>query len=162
MKKTTQSATLVAASLIIASISNTATKAGEFNGNGTVTYTVSTLEQMTAKSANSMALSHLRGVVLASDPTSPIHLSNQDCMGSTIPNETGAPLNGAGSCTGIDRDGDIWWIWYSNTSQSRDWGFIDGTGKFEGVKGNGTTSVLSASPNGRLAVTWQGKWTMKD
>jgi hypothetical protein len=38
---------------------------------------------------------------------------------------------------------------------------IVGTGKFEGVKGGGTTTPLAQMPDGRSAIAWEGSWALK-
>lgn len=136
-------------------------QAEEITGSGTVTYLTKVISKSKLADGNSLNNMFMKGMVIASDENVPVHLSRQDCTGATIVAPTGEQLEGAGSCNGLDRDGDIWWIWWRNTSESRLWGFLGGTGKYQGVEGGGTTEVLSAAPDGRVAVTWQGKWVMK-
>ena len=69
--------------------------------------------------------------------------------------------NGHGYCDAVDADGDRWWIWWNNTPESNKWGFIGGTGKYEGITGGGTTESLAQMADGRAAITWDGHWTMK-
>jgi hypothetical protein len=69
--------------------------------------------------------------------------------------------DGHGYCDAVDADGDRWWIWWNNTPESNRWGFIGGTGKYEGIKGGGTTTPLAQMADGRAAITWNGSWTMK-
>ena len=87
-------------------------------------------------------------------------MTEHDCLGGSIIGPNGDTGNGAGYCDGIDKDGDVYFIWYRNDGADRRWGFLGGTGKFAGVDGGGTTEVVGGTPHGRVVVKWQGKWTM--
>ena len=105
---------------------------------------------------------HQRGTVLAEDESSSIHLSSQDCFGTMLLNADGSAAPGYGYCDGIDRDGDMWTIWWKNeTGEGSVWGYLGGTGKYVGVEGGGTTQNVLRSPDGRMVITWKGKWTLK-
>ena len=55
----------------------------------------------------------------------------------------------------------MWWLWYHNRGDDRQWGAIAGTGKYDGVTGSGVTAELAATADGRLAISWQGTLTLK-
>ncbi len=103
----------------------------------------------------------LKAIILADDPSNPLNLTEHDCLGGFILGPDGDTGNGAGFCDGIDKDGDVYFMWYRNDGADRRWGFLGGTGKFDGVDGGGTTEVIGGAPDGRAVVKWQGKWTMK-
>lgn len=149
------------ATLALAGLLTPAAVAGETTARGTVTYIGKPLDATALGGNGVVSRVHMKGVVIADDANSPLHLSSQDCYGSTVVDGTGEPKGGAGSCDGVDRDGDVWWIWWRNAPDSRTWGFIGGTGKWQGVTGGGTTGVLAAMPDGRTTISWLGKWTMK-
>ncbi len=130
-------------------------------GSGTVTYVPDAMEMVELSDGTMLQRSYLRGVVLASDPSVPFHLSAQDCPGSSIVSAEGQVISGYGYCEGTDRDGDMWWIWWKNSPTENTWGFMGGRGKYAGIEGGGTTAVQSQYPDGRLVISWNGSWRMK-
>jgi hypothetical protein len=38
---------------------------------------------------------------------------------------------------------------------------VEGTGKYEGITGKGTTTTLARFPDGRQVLRWQGVWRLK-
>jgi hypothetical protein len=127
-------------------------------GSGTVTYIPASMENVERPDGTIFQRSHLKGVVVATDAAVPFHLSNQDCVGGNIIGADGALLDGHGYCDGVDADGDVWWIWWHNSVDENVWGFMGGTGKYEGIEGGGTTQVQSQSADGRMVITWEGTW----
>ena len=105
---------------------------------------------------------HLRGIILTDDPANPLNLSAHDCIGGGLFGPAGDANDGAGYCDGIDKDGDVFFLWYRNDGDDRTWEFLGGTGKFDGVMGGGVTSVIGGTPDGRVVLRWDGTWTMKD
>jgi hypothetical protein len=134
--------------------------AGDEKGSGTVTYGPAEVENAWLPDGSMLQRSHIKGIVLADDPSNSIHLASQDCFGTTVIAEGGAAV-GNGYCDAVDADGDRWWIWWHNGSDGNTWGFMGGTGKYEGITGGGTTKSLAQMADGRAAITWDGHWTMK-
>jgi len=101
-----------------------------------------------------------RGFVMADDPSDPTHMSSQDCVGTTLLKADGSPEHGYGYCAGVKVDGDMWWIWWSSDGEKGKWGFLGGTGVFEGATGEGTTKTVGIWPaeGGKLMITWDGTW----
>ena len=114
---------------------------GEIAGSGNVVYTLTPLSSDALPGGSLINQAILKGIVLADDQ--------------------GKMMEGAGSCTMVDRDGDVWWLWYHNRGDDRQWGAIAGTGKYDGVTGSGVTAELAATADGRLAISWQGTLTLK-
>ena len=135
--------------------------AAEVAGSGTVTYIFRHLGDRPIAGGNALGQDHLKAIILADDPTNPLNMTEHDCLGGSIIGPNGDTGNGAGYCDGIDKDGDVYFIWYRNDGADRRWGFLGGTGKFAGVDGGGTTEVVGGTPDGRVVVKWQGKWTMQ-
>lgn len=135
--------------------------AAEVSASGTVTYIATPMGQSPLGDGRILSRVHLKGMVVASDPSVSLHLASQDCVGTTLLDAGGVQTYGAGTCDGVDADGNTWWIWWRNTPQERTWSFIGGTGKFEGVSGGGTTKVLGATEDGRLTISWEGRWSTK-
>ena len=131
------------------------------SGQGTVTYIQHSSEEVNLAGGTTLMRAHLKGVVLADDPSVPFHMSPQDCIGANILGRDGLPLAGYGHCEGVDQAGHAWFIWYHNSPDGNTWGFMGGTGKYEGIEGGGTTQDNPPSPDGRLVISWEGTWTMK-
>ena len=53
------------------------------------------------------------------------------------------------------------WIWFWNGADGGEWGIINGTGKFEGMTGGGTSVPEAADPDGRFAIRWEGTFNMQ-
>ena len=135
--------------------------AAEVAGSGTVTYIFRHLGDRPIAGGNALGQDHLKAIILADDPANPLNMTEHDCLGGSIIGPNGDTGNGAGYCDGIDKDGDVYFIWYRNDGADRRWGFLGGTGKFAGIDGGGTTEVVGGTPDGRVVVKWQGKWTMQ-
>lgn len=135
--------------------------AAEVAGSGTVTYIFRHLGDRPIAGGNALGQDHLKAIILADDPANPLNMTEHDCLGGSIIGPNGDTGNGAGYCDGIDKDGDVYFIWYRNDGADRRWGFLGGTGKFAGVDGGGTTEVVGGTPDGRVVVKWQGKWAMQ-
>jgi hypothetical protein len=138
----------------------TPAEAGEEHGSGTVTYAPAEVENTQLPDGGMIQRSHIMGIVLADDASNSIHLASQDCFGTTVVPDGGTAI-GNGYCDAVDANGDRWWIWWHNGPDSNTWGFMGGTGKYEGITGGGTTESLAQMADGRAAITWDGHWTMK-
>ncbi len=128
------------------------------SGSGTVTYVPVASETMQDSSGKTITRDHLKGVILASDPGIKFHLATQDCKGTTVVSAYGNDLVVKGYCDAIDRDGDVWWLWYDGTAQGSTWGILGGTGKYAGMTGGGTTTTEKPAPDGRFVIHWEGSW----
>jgi len=144
--------------LIVGAVAAPAT-AGEETASGTVTYVPITMETMEMADGTMMQRSHIRGIVLVDGASGSIHLSSQDCFGTTVVAADGS-ATANGYCDAIDADGDLWWIWWHNSPDKNVWGFMGGTGKFMGVKGEGTTTPIVQKADGSSVIAWNGAWTM--
>jgi hypothetical protein len=104
----------------------------------------------------------LKGVLLASDPSLPLHLASQDCDLAMVVDAKGAPLEGyGGCCVTIDKDGDVYWIRLGNTASENKWTVVSGVGKYADMTGNGATELLMAAADGRLTLALSGTLNMK-
>ena len=136
--------------------------AADYKGSGTATMTTVDSDAVTFAGGAVKQRIRLKGVILADDPASPIHLSAQDCGGSIVVGTDGAAVNGGGYCEATDKDGDVWWLsWADYDGNGNTWTILGGTGKYEGMTGSGTVAVLMQSADGRLVNRWQGSWSMK-
>lgn len=128
-------------------------------GGGTVTYVQTWSEVTKLPGGSSLQHAHLKGVILMDKADGLFHLQTQDCSGSTAINADGKVVDSAGSCTAVDKDGDVWWLSYHNGSQGNTWTFIGGTGKYKDIKGGGTSVYLLQTADGRFVNSWKGSWT---
>ena len=135
-------------------------QAGEETASGTVTYAPASMETVQTPDGGMMQRSHIMGIVLCDDPSALIHLASQDCFGTTVVSPDGTAVAN-GYCDAVDADGDRWWIWWHNGPKGNKWGFMGGTGKYEGIKGGGTTTSMAQMADGRSAINWEGHWTLK-
>ena len=129
-------------------------------GGGTITYTINHIGDRPVAGGNMLGQDHYKGVMLANDAAPPFHLAAHDCLGSMVSNASGAPLQINGVCDGIDKDGDVFWMWFHDLGETHSWSFMGGTGKYDGITGGGTTKVLGGFPD-RLVISWEGNWTLK-
>lgn len=129
-------------------------------GSGSVTYVTTWTQTMKQPGGRALQYAHLKGVILTDKADGPFHLSAQDCSGSVAIGADGKVEDSAGSCTAVDKDGDIWWLSYHDGPQEHTWAIIGGTGKYKGIKGGGTTTDLVLTADGRQVITWKGSWTM--
>ena len=135
-------------------------EAGEEKGSGTATYAPAAVETVQLANGSSVQRSHIKGIVLASDPSNSLHLASQDCFGTTLIAADGTAI-GNGYCDAVDADGDRWWLSWHNGPDGNTWEFTGGTGKYEGIKGGGSTKSLAQMADGRSAITWNGSWTTR-
>ena len=101
------------------------------------------------------------GYVLTDDTSHPVHLVAQDCASTNLMDAYGNLDRSAGYCASRDAEGDMFWIWFWNGSDGGEWGVINGTGKFEGMTGGGTSVGVAADPDGRFAIRWEGTFNMQ-
>jgi hypothetical protein len=123
---------------------------------GTITFVGNHIESRGIAGENSLGQDRMKGVIIADDATSELHLADVDCFSSSIVDKDGVPGDSAGYCAGIDKDGDVFFLWNRSTGIERRWGFFGGTGKFEKINGGGTTEYVSGEPAERLVVKWAG------
>jgi hypothetical protein len=98
--------------------------------------------------------------IVADDPNSPFHLTSWNCTGTVVMSADGTSGSGGGYCDGVDSDGDVWWIWW-NGAGGGEWGFLGGTGKFEGIEGVGIWKIEYEWPDGKFINSWEITYTMK-
>lgn len=93
------------------------------------------------------------------DPEAPIGNGSITCYGSNIVSAEGEPMSGAGSCTSVDDDGDVWTIWWTGATGG-EFGITSGTGKYEGATGGGTWENTVAYADAKQMNSWKGSFTM--
>ena len=116
---------------------------------------------VTLADGRSLVENTIHSVLIEDDPQSPTHLMAQDCGGTNVLGSDGTPIQIVGSCTAIDADGDLFYISYQNTPEGGTWRYMGGTGKFDGVEGDGTTELVAMGPDGRLTIRYEGTINMR-
>jgi hypothetical protein len=137
-----------------------AAAAAEVKAEGTATYVTVSSDSNKLADGRAMVTFRENGIIRDNDATSPLNLSAQDCEGTFSVAADGKSSMGGGSCTAVDKDGDVWWLWWTASGGDGKWGAIGGTGKYEGVTGNGTTHDDAAMAD-RMAITYAGTLTLK-
>lgn len=139
----------------------TAAQATEMSGSGSVTYVPVSSESSTLPNGDTLVRDHVKGVMISDDPSAPYHLASQDCMSTAVIAKDGSPPISTGVCDGVDKQGNMWWVWIRSGPDGGTWGFLGGTGAYAGNAGGGTAEMQTRWPDGRYAMRWQGKWTTK-
>jgi hypothetical protein len=142
-------------------VAGAAAQAAEESGGGTVTYVPVSSETTTLPNGDTLVRDHVKGVVMADDPAAPYHLASQDCMSTAVIAKDGGPPISTGVCDGVDKQGNMWWVWIRSGPDGGTWGFLGGTGAYAGNAGGGMAKVEAHWPDGRYVTRWQGKWTTK-
>ena len=146
---------------ILAAAPVTVAQAAEVKVGATITFVTVSNETSTLSDGRTVMRLHQKGIIRASDADSPFNLSAQDCVGTIVMAKDGKSFQAAGSCDAIDKDSDIWWLWWSDSAAGSPWGVIRGTGKYEGMTGGGTTVTDVQFPDGSASITVRGTVVLK-
>lgn len=78
------------------------------------------------------------------------------CFGSNIMNDSDLEF-GAGYCTAVDEDGDVYWTWFEVARRGGfNWQVMGGTGKYSGATGSGTSRATGSLPDGSATFRIRG------
>ena len=80
---------------------------------------------------------------------------SETCHTTTILQPGRTAGKGGGHCRTVDVDGDSTWSWLKINPGGNQWGYIQGTGKFEGITGEGTSKRVKRWPDGNFVVEWE-------
>ncbi len=106
---------------------------------GTVSYTMTHVSDGKMHEAGwTLSRDVMVGTIKSAIPGSPIDGSVQTCIGGMAVN-AGKAMRGSGYCDTVDKDGDVWWLACSATPKKSGWRVVGGTGKYQGLRGQGTT-----------------------
>ena len=131
--------------------------AQERSDSGSFSFSITSSEEMPLSDGTSLMRAVQSGILTTDDPASPLGPSAGTCSGSTVESES---LIVAGYCDFVDMDGDVWTIWYKADQEGGSWGFLEGTGKFNGIHGEGTFRGGEAWSDGRGINYWDGTYTL--
>lgn len=131
--------------------------AQERSDSGSFSFSISSSEDMPLTDGSSLMRTVQSGILMADDPASSLGPAAGTCSGSTVESES---LSVGGHCDFVDMDGDVWTIWYKADQEGGSWGFLAGTGKFNGIHGGGTFRGGEAWSDGRGINYWDGTYTL--
>jgi hypothetical protein len=151
---------ILAGTMVLLLSLTTGSPAQERSHSGDFAFMTTASEEMPLSDGQVLMRVVQSGMVFADDPASPIDRTATTCTGSTVMDATGRATVVSGHCDGVDADGDVWTIWYGGDEDGGDWGYMGGTGKFEGIEGGGTFSAESQWSDGRGINSWEGKYTL--
>lgn len=134
--------------------------AQERSDSGSFSFSTTSAEEMPLGDGIVLMRAVQPGMILADDPASPLHRSATTCSGSSVMNTATQTAAIAGYCDMVDEDGDVWTAWYQGDQDGGAWGFLAGTGKFEGVQGEGTYRAGEAWSDGRGINYWEVTYTL--
>ena len=156
------SKSIAAISLLALFTSPTVLSAMAYEAGGSATYIVTDSESTTHPDGTVTVIQTSKSVVVCDDETVPFHLGSQTAVGTLVMDADGNLLTTAGYLHTVDPDGDVMYIWWQGIEGGSEWGFMSGSGKYEGMEGGGTSKLISMQPDGSQVIRWHGKWTMKD
>lgn len=155
----TSRAAAAAATVVFLTLAPAQAKEVKVSGTNTYVPTDSDVTPLTDEA--NLLRTQSRSVLVTDDPELPFHLSTQDCAGTYLLDANGQVDSGYGYCDVVDGDNDIWWLSWTTKGDDGTWTVMGGTGKYEGMTGEGTSKVLSQSADGRFALRWEGTANMK-
>lgn len=105
----------------------------------------------------------INGTAHADSKGGPLDQTRVRChMTLVIVEGSKTPADGSGYCNGIGQAGDTWNMLLSGNENGGNWSFVDGTGRFDAIKGAGTWKHQGAARSGNERYVWQGEWELKD
>jgi hypothetical protein len=156
--------TFTAVVLLVALLTPAVGSSREVRGSGTGSYVQIDADEMLLANGGKVVHTIAKGTLICDDPENSMHLATQDVAGTFVYNADGDMIKGTGYADGVDLDGDTWTLhWNLNEDfTGNNWVHIDGTGKYAGIKGSGSTVNLVIHTDGRQVIRWEGTWTLKD
>ena len=134
--------------------------AQENSDSGSFSFSTASSEEMPLSEGIVLMRVVSSGMILADDPASPLNRSATTCSGSTVINAATQTAATAGYCDMVNADGDVWTAWYEGDQDGGVWGFLVGTGKFEGVQGEDMYRVGDGWADGRGINYWEVTYTL--
>lgn len=125
---------------------------------GTTYYVTVQEEDRELPGCQIMRTSSVTGFAVAQHQTYP---RNGTCFTSSIIEADGEVWNGGGYCYEVDEEGDATWLWLKVADTGGTWGFIKGTGKYEGISGGGTSKVIKMWGDGKFQVSWEADYELR-
>ncbi|UCF37672.1 MAG: hypothetical protein JSU96_02040 [Acidobacteriota bacterium] len=136
--------------------------AKKYSGKGKSLITPHSREEHTLPDGRILRYARNQGFTLSDDPDHPQNMASVDCSNILLLEPDGQKWSGSGTCISIDRDGDMSWSWWEGTQEGVKWEYLKGTGKYDGVKGSGTSTLdIHNFPNGKWIEEWESTLELK-
>ncbi|UCF38368.1 MAG: hypothetical protein JSU96_05830 [Acidobacteriota bacterium] len=87
-------------------------------------------------------------------------VQNEDCWGTRLMKSENN-WTGGGFCVGVNTEGDMYWVWWKGNQDGETWGYLGGTGRFEGRSGGGDSRMIRTWADGKAAYSWDGTYEKK-
>jgi hypothetical protein len=101
-----------------------------------------------------------RQVFMTADPKHPLNGASGDCDGACVVDAGNAGMC-MGSCTVVDRDGDVAFFTWDGSQNNGGWKLASGSGKWKGASGQGTWKNTDMAVAGNFARnSWEGSMSM--
>ena len=123
---------------------------------GHTTFVVKSSESLSLDDGTTAQRSSWAGLAVA--PNNLMDNTNWICSGTVIISSEGEALKGAGYCDIIEVNGDTAWVWWRGSTSDGVWGFLGGTGDYEGIEGDGTYATPAAWADGSFINSWEISW----
>lgn len=149
-------------SLVVLLMCGGAAAGAKYDCNGTTPRSVVEEDVQVLPDGRTLARNKQIGFTFDKDPNNPVHGAASTCMGSVVSEAEGGNWSGSGICEEIDSDMDVIWSWWEGNQDGGTWGYIRGTGKFEGVTGGGTWKMpTQIFPDGRAVGSFTGTMELR-
>lgn len=135
--------------------------AESFETSGSATYIVTDNQVTTHANGTTTTVQTSRTIIECDDESISFHKAPQTAVGTVVQDADGNVLASVGYCHAVDADGDVMYIYWRMAGNGSEWSFVSGTGKYEGIKGGGTSEVLTTLEDGSQMIRWHGKWTQE-
>lgn len=105
---------------------------------------------------------HVVGVSHARAKGGPLDEAQFHCHMTFVIENGRSPAQGSGYCHGIGGAGDTWSMLLSGGETGGTWSFVEGTGRYDMIKGNGTWRHEGSPDTNTERYEWAGGWTLKN
>ena len=133
--------------------------AESFETSGDATYIVTDNQVTQHANGTTTTVQTSKTIVICDDESVGFHMAPQTAVGTVVQDADGNVLSSVGYGHTVDSDGDVMYISWRMIEGGSEWSFVSGTGKYEGMKGGGTSKVITRLEDGSQLIRWHGKWT---
>lgn len=103
----------------------------------------------------------ITGVTRAKDDGGPLNEAQFRChMTLIVIEKSTTPAEGSGYCSGVGPKGNTWSMLLSGNEAGGTWQFVDGTGRYDNIKGSGTWRHKGSEKDKTERYEWAGTWEL--
>ncbi len=114
-----------------------------------------------SRGTTSIVTRHVVGVSHARDKGGPLDEAQFQCHMTFVVEQGRTPAQGSGYCHGIGSDGSTWSMLLSGGETGGTWRFVEGTGRYDMIKGSGTWRHQGSPDTNSERYDWSGEWELK-